>query len=85
MGSGRNQLLTIGQFVRLFGEGSFAPINPAIASKIRPMQIIGAARDRTAIVPDLTFFVDSVRVAVSEFQNMGRCRNISVVPNAKHP
>ena len=42
-----------GPFVRLFGESALAPINPAVQTEKRAMQIIRAARQRFALMPFL--------------------------------
>src|ERR1043166_3136717 len=72
------------QLISLLGKSSFAPINPAIRAKIRPMQIVGATSQRLALVPFGADVGYAIVVRVRQLPNAGRRGNIdrSVVPHA---
>src|SRR5205823_216484 len=56
-----------GAFVGLLGECALAPINPAVGTGVRSVQIIGAARQRFALEPLLALFGHTVAIRVSQF------------------
>ena len=66
----------------LLGKRAFAPVNPSIAAKVRPMQIVGAAGQRLALKPFLALVSHAVAVGIGQSPNARRRRDIkrSVVP-----
>ena len=47
----------------LLREGTSAPINPAVSSKVRPVQVVGSTRQRLALEPFHTLVRDALSVA----------------------
>ena len=52
--------------VRLFGKGTFAPIDPAVEAEIGSVQIIGATGQRFGIEPDFALIGEAVVIGVSQ-------------------
>ena len=76
MRSPRHKLRLAVAFVRLLGERSFAPIDPAVGAGVRAVQIVGAPRQRLAGEPFFAFVGHAVAVGVGELPDAGRGRNI---------
>ena len=66
----------VGEVVRLLGKGSFAPIDPPIGPGKRPMKVVGTARQRFAIVPDVALLGHPIPVGISQLPDLRRTGNI---------
>ena len=68
--------LVVGERVGLLGECALAPVNPAIRSQVRPVQIIGAASEGFARKPFHPLISHAIAVGVRQFPDTGRAAHV---------
>ena len=61
-----------GPLIGLLREGALAPVNPAVGSEVRPVQVVGAAGQRLALEPFDTLVRDAVAVGVGQLPDARR-------------
>ena len=62
--------------MRLLGKCAFAPVEPAVGTKVRPVQIVAAVRQSLAVKPDLALVRNTVIVRVRQFPDLRWRRDI---------
>lgn len=65
----RDALATAKRRIALLGERALAPVNPPVATKVRPMQIVGTAGERLALEPLLPLVSYAVAIGISQAPN----------------
>ena len=58
--------------VSLLGEGTLAPVDPAVRAQVRAVQVVGAAGQRLAVEPDLALVRLAVVVGVRQLPDLRR-------------
>jgi hypothetical protein len=67
---------SVGDFIGLAGKRSLAPVDPAVGTQIRTVQVIGTARQRLAVKPLFTRVGRAVAIAVRQFPDTGRSGHV---------
>jgi hypothetical protein len=72
-----------GTFVGLLGERALRPVNPAIRTEVRPVQVVRTTGESLPFEPFLAMIRDAIAVAIGQLPDTRRRRHIerTVVPH----